>query len=61
MDLHQTIATNKKILALIESKYEELWPAAFNTPEARYYHMLTKDTVQAEYALNNAGLSSRIL
>lgn len=57
MDLQQTIATNNKIMALIESKYQELWPAAYNTPEARYYRMLFKDTAQAKQALKHSGLA----
>jgi hypothetical protein len=58
MDLKATIATNKRILALIQSKYQELWPAAYNTPEARYYRMLERDTAQAEAALTHSGLAS---
>ena len=58
MYLSATIATNKRILALIESKYQELWPAAYNTPEARYYRMLKRDTAQAEDALAHTGLAT---
>lgn len=57
MDLAQTIAINNRILVLIESKYEELWPAAYNTPEARYYRMLARDTDQAKLALSHSGIA----
>lgn len=56
MDLLETITVNRQILKLIQSKYEELFPAAYNTPEARYYKMLHRDTIQAVTALKHGAL-----
>jgi hypothetical protein len=58
MDLKQTCKVNKQIMKLIESKYTELFPAAYNTPEARYYRMLERDTAQAEEALKHGGIAT---
>jgi hypothetical protein len=60
MNLQETVKVNKRILALIESKYTEppsLWPTS---PESRYYGHLLKDTQKAEEALKHEGLAPAI-
>lgn len=57
MDLVDTVKVNRQIMKLIVSKYLELFPAAYNTPESRYYHTLERDTIQAERALKAGGLA----
>ena len=57
MDLQKTVAVNRKLIALIESKYQEpvyAWP---NTIERRYFEKLQLDTYQAEKALKAGGLA----
>jgi hypothetical protein len=56
MNLQETVKTNMKILALIESKYSgpfALWPTS---PESRYYSILFKATQKVEEALKHEGL-----
>ena len=48
MNLPATIKINKKIMALIKSKYDEAYPAGHHTPESRYYERLDLDTRDAE-------------
>lgn len=56
MDLRTTIVTNHKIMALIESKYQEVFPGSSQTPEARYYKKLECDTKTAQDALKHGGI-----
>ena len=56
MNLQETVKINKRILALIKSKYEDppsLWPRGL---ESRYYDHLSRDTQKAEEALKHGGL-----
>lgn len=58
MDLHKTVETNLKIIALIQSKYTDpscVWP---NTIEHRYFDRLQADTYHARQALQAGGLAS---
>ena len=48
MNFEATIKVNKKIMALIKSKYSEDFPGIHNTPEARYYRRLELDVEEAE-------------
>lgn len=57
MDLLQTVNTNRQIMKLIKSKYPELFPAAYSTPESRYYKMLLRDTEQAVEAMKHGELA----
>jgi tellurite resistance protein len=54
MDLQEQIDTNKEIMRLIRSKYPEDFPDTYNTPEARYYERLKRDTEEAERLLELA-------
>lgn len=47
MTLDKNIKVNKKIMQLIRSKYNELFPAGYNTPESRYYLRLQLDVHRA--------------
>ena len=58
MDLKSTVAVNKKILMLIESKYPDPPSTWTNTPETRYYRRVSMDTTQAQQALEHGGLST---
>lgn len=57
MDLQQAVKINRQILRLMQSKYDQFFPGAYNTPEARYYKLLERDTFQAEEALKHGGLT----
>ena len=48
MNLKQTISINKRIMKLIRSKYTEVFPNGYDTPESRYYCRLKQDTEKAE-------------
>lgn len=53
MRISTNVVVNKKIMALIKSKYPEDFPGAYNTPESRYYRRLNLDTEEAEQYLKN--------
>lgn len=59
MDLRETIYTNGEIMRLVRSKYDDVFPGAYNTPEARYYRILAQDSTRAQGALAHRGLSER--
>lgn len=48
MDLKTTIETNKKIIALIKSKYPDVFPLGYNNPDATYYNLLDEENVEGE-------------
>lgn len=48
MDLKTTVETNKKIMALIRSKYPEIFPTGYNNADYRYYMLLDKENAGAE-------------
>lgn len=60
MDLTETVETNKMIMRLIESKYTELFPAAYTNIEARYYNHLLRDTYTAESAMKAGGIAEKL-
>lgn len=53
MRIKTNVEVNKKIMALIKSKYPEDFPDEYNTPESRYYKRLELDTEEAEQYLKN--------
>jgi len=57
MDLIATVKINRQILKLISSKYDQFFPGAYGSQEARYFAKLKRDTIQAEEALKHGGLS----
>jgi hypothetical protein len=57
MNLAETIKVNRQIMQLISSKYPELFPAAYNHLDARYYRALLRDTTHAEQAMKHGGLA----
>lgn len=57
MDLSETVTVNRQILKLIRSKHDEFFPAAYLTPEARYYKMIERDSIHAVQALKHGGLA----
>lgn len=52
MNLSTTIETNKKIMALIKSKYPSDFPLAYHNRESQYYRLLENDLVEAERSLS---------
>ena len=57
MDLRATAEINRKILALIKSKYEAGIVLDKRTLENRYYERLQKDNKGAENALEHGGIA----
>lgn len=57
MNLQATVKTNKRILALIESKYEKMPSLWAKNPETTYYYCLLRDTERAEAAIEHGGLA----
>lgn len=52
MDLKATLKINKKIMALIASKYPDEFPTGYTTLDFRYYTHLRKDIENAERHLS---------
>lgn len=57
MDLRATAEINRKILALIKSKYEAGIVLDKRTLENRYYERLQKDNKGAKNALEHGGIA----
>jgi len=57
MNLQDTVLVNRKIMHLIKSKYDELFPSGYNNYDANYFKRLKRDTTQAEDALQHGGLA----
>ncbi|MBA7661308.1 hypothetical protein ES703_69323 [subsurface metagenome] len=54
MNLSSTVKINKKIMALIASKYPDSFPPSYHTVDFQYYEHLKKDVDQAERTLSYA-------
>jgi hypothetical protein len=59
MDLPETVRVNRRILALIASKYTDPAWTIVNTMETRYYIRLHEETLRAEQALEHGGIAPR--
>lgn len=54
MDFKVTIEINRKIMALIKSKYSNDFPLAYNNPDAQYYNRLDAEVFKAEKYLESS-------
>jgi len=56
MSFKQTVEINKKIMALIKSKYSDDFPMSYHNADATYYNRLADDVLKAEAYHDVAGV-----
>jgi len=52
VNLRETVEINKKVMALIKSKYPDVFPLGYNNPDATYYNRLDEDNIKGERYLS---------
>jgi len=54
VDLSTTIETNERIMALIKSKYSDVFPLGYNNPDATYYNRLDEENLKGRRYLDQS-------